>query len=294
MKNFVKSILPDFILKIVKNVLWPASAEYKWAKYTQKILSGKIKKEITITDSGDIYLKSAFGFDFLVDIDERHSKIDTFDDLAFKFLLEYLSTKLPEEATFLDIGAFMGGYSLAIAGYFPKSKIYSFEPVSNSILNFRKNIIRNHFEDIICPIQLAISDKAGDVIMTSKETTGNHILSENERNTDTEKIPAIDLDSFLKQNEIEKIHFVKCDVEGYEMAVLYGGMDLFVKHKPFLYIEIAGEWSKRYGNSPKEIINKITDLGYKGYELTQNSIREILDFDIAISKCVNFLFIADK
>ena len=294
MKRFIKRIIPDFLLKHIKNIFWPPSPEYKWAKHTRKVLSEKIKKEITITTTGDIYLKSDFGFDFLADRDERHLKIDTFDDLKFKYLLEYLSKKLPVEAVFLDIGAFMGGYSLAIAGYFPRSKIYSFEPVTSSILNFRKNIIRNRLGNIIFPFQFAITDKAGKVIMTSKQTTGNHILSANEKNSDTEEIPAIDLDSFLKQQQIGKVHFIKCDVEGHETAVINGGMELFVKHKPILYIEIVSEWTKRYGNSPEEIINKITGLGYRGYEVTENSINEITDFDNTIGRCENFLFIANE
>jgi FkbM family methyltransferase len=293
MKSFIKRILPDFILKSLKNFIWPASVEHKWAIHTKKVLSGKIKNEISIASSGDIYLKSGFGFDFLVDMDERHLKIDTFDDLKFKYFLGHLSARLPEEAVFLDIGAFMGGYSLAIAGYFPKSRIYSFEPVRSSFLNFIKNIVRNRFEKVITPFQLAISDKEGNVLMTSRQTTGNHILSKNERVNETETIPAIDLDTFLIKQQIEKVHFIKCDVEGHEMAVINGGMGMFVKQKPILYIEIVEKWASRYGNSPKEIINKITGIGYRGYELTQNSINEITDFDNAIGRCENFLFIAD-
>lgn len=294
MKNFIKRIIPFFLLKLIKNIIYPPSAEYIWATKTKKLLTGKISKEIVIDTTGDIYLKSAFGFEFLLDNNEKHLKLDTFDDLKFKYLLEHLSKKLPADATILDIGAFMGGYSLAIATYFPKSQVYSFEPVTNSFLNFKKNIVRNRLGNIISAYQLAISDKAGTVSMTSKQTTGNHILSLNERSSDSEIIPSINLDTFLNQQQIEKVHFIKCDVEGHEAAVINGGMRLFTKHKPILYIEIVNKWAKRYGNSSEEIISKILGLGYKCYELTENSIDEITNFNNAIDQCENFLFIANE
>ena len=42
---------------------------------------------------------------------------------------------------------------------------------------------------------------------------------------------------------IEKIDFIKIDVEGWEEQVLEGAMHTILKYKPIMYIEI---WNKNY------------------------------------------------
>lgn len=291
MKKSIKKIIPKQLLSYLKKIVYAPSNEYKWINYTRKTLNNRIKKEVIITKKGEFYLRSDFGFDFLIDSTDPYLKLDTFDDDNFKILLKFLATKLPSNSVILDVGAFRGGYSLAVSSYFPISKIYCFEPVKKSYDKLVINIARNKKEDQIFPYRYAISENEGEFYMTNNLSTGNHIISEKSIiPSQIEKIPATTLDSFINENHIENVHFIKCDVEGHELSVMSGADMLIRKFKPIIYLEIQKEWAIRYGYKPVDLINKMKDFGYRVYVIEHSSIEEVTDIEKAITENENFLF----
>ena len=48
---------------------------------------------------------------------------------------------LKKKSIFIDVGANFGWYSLLLSKQFPRSKIYSFEPIKNTYKYFKKNIV---------------------------------------------------------------------------------------------------------------------------------------------------------
>ena len=59
---------------------------------------------------------------------------------------------------------------------------------------------------------------------------------------------------------LERLDFVKCDVEGYELIVMHELRPLLERFRPTVLIETGGE------NRP-QIIELFTELDYKGYTL---------------------------
>ena len=59
---------------------------------------------------------------------------------------------------------------------------------------------------------------------------------------------------------LERLDFVKCDVEGYELIVMRELRPLLERFRPTVLIETGGE------NRP-QIIELFTELGYRGYTL---------------------------
>lgn len=291
MKKVIKKILPKSAFTFLRRTFYPPSIEYRWLIMTKEKLKGRIRKDLIITKQGEFFLRSDFGFDFLVDITDPYLKLDTFDDDNFKILLKFLATKLPSNSVILDVGAFRGGYSLAVSSYFPISKIYCFEPIKKSYDKLVINIARNKKEAQIFPYCSAISENECEIYMTNNLSTGNHIISEKSIiSSQIEKIPATTLDSFIIKNHIENVHFIKCDVEGYELAVVTGANSLIQNFKPIIYMEIQKEWAIRYGYKPVDLISKMRNFGYRVYVIENSSIEEVTDIEKAISENENFLF----
>ena len=62
---------------------------------------------------------------------------------------------------------------------------------------------------------------------------------------------------------LDKLDFIKIDVEGYEPLVIEGGINTIKKYKPIITLE---SWKDHYGsvdiNYTKELFKNLLDIGY--------------------------------
>ena len=65
------------------------------------------------------------------------------------------------------------------------------------------------------------------------------INDNNLKNSQKEEIDQIKIDDFVDKHFINEVHFIKCDVEGYEFEVLRGMKNLLINRNPELSIEIT-------------------------------------------------------
>lgn len=132
----------------------------------------------------------------------------------------------------VDGGAFKGETSFWFLSKGAR-RIYAFE---GDIQNFEillKNIKLNKVEDKIIPVNKLLLDKNGISKIKMTGTGSSSILSE-----EGTEIECIILDSFVTQNNIERIDFIKLDVEGVEINVLKGAVETIKKFKPKMAISV--------------------------------------------------------
>ena len=66
-----------------------------------------------------------------------------------------------------------------------------------------------------------------------------HLLSNPKKSKfETIKIPMLLLDSYFSKQNLKRINFVKCDVEGLEYEALKGFEQTLLQYKPKLSIEV--------------------------------------------------------
>lgn len=70
------------------------------------------------------------------------------------------------------------------------------------------------------------------------------------------------LDGFCASEGIDRLHFVKIDVEGAELQVLEGGKQMIAEAHPTLLIEIEARHTARYQRTPEEVTAWLFDHGY--------------------------------
>ncbi|HUC06406.1 MAG TPA: FkbM family methyltransferase [Acidimicrobiales bacterium] len=61
------------------------------------------------------------------------------------------------------------------------------------------------------------------------------------------------LDSLCRREGVRRLDFVKIDVEGAELEVLWGGRRSIEAHRPVLLIEIESRHTARYGRTPDDV-----------------------------------------
>ena len=164
------------------------------------------------------------------------------------FVAKFIQSKLEKEPLIIifDVGANIGGYSKAMSDIFKaNSKIFSFEPSKKTFDLFLEktkncnNIIPNNF---------GFSDKEyNQVLFTNSEGSG--LASVYQRKLDhfginmnkTEEIKLTTIDTYCAENKIERIHFLKLDIEGHELNALNGAKKLINDKKiDFIQFEFGG------------------------------------------------------
>ncbi len=158
----------------------------------------------------------------------------------------------------IDIGACWGEYSLILAKEFPKSKIFSIEGSPLNFKSFQKNIsINGKISKIIFPFNLIISDLDGEGTITNNLNTMNVANDLNKSEASVVQVKSQKLKTFILDNDLKQIDFIKIDIEGSELKLLN-----CLQSNYFKVIQI-------------ELIN-------------YNDIRDNIEFVVALSEIFNF------
>ena len=166
---------------------------------------------------------------------------------------------------FFDIGANVGWYSLCTAKEVKNIRIHSFEPNSETFRLLLKNVRYNGAGQKITANCKALGETRGKVYFTKNLDTGNHI--DGASGSDVVEVECTTIDAYVAEQGIQKIDFMKCDVEGAELLVLRGAEKTIVRHKPKILLEVFDSWTRRFSYSPSDIDSLLTKLGYIRHRL---------------------------
>lgn len=155
------------------------------------------------------------------------------DSLAIDGNYEYDNVILEKGDIVIDCGANVGQFSV-IASH-KGCKVYSFEP-----MDFLQKYIadnNNYTENEITIVPYALSTSRGKAIFYEQEGNplGGTLLNMESKSNETRiEIDTISLDEFVRENGIEKVGFVKADIEGAERYMLAGATEVLQIHEPKL------------------------------------------------------------
>ena len=140
-----------------------------------------------------------------------------------------------------DCGSNFGFYSLYVAKKKKENKIIAFEASPKTFHEFTENIKLNNLNSIKAK-NLAISnkDKSELNFYESDKDWESSLDHFNFKKKSEMKIQSTTLDK-ISENESLKNYavIIKLDVEGHEMNVIEGGLDLITKYSPLIIIEFS-------------------------------------------------------
>jgi FkbM family methyltransferase len=205
---------------------------------------------------------------------------------------EMLYKLVEDKDVIFDIGANIGWYSIHLSKKLPSSVIYAFEPISETFEQLIRNVELNQATNIDLN-KIALSDKmqtltffytpTGTGASSSVNITGGGDVLKMECQTNT-------IDQFIKNRNIPKLDFIKCDVEGAKFLVFKGGVETISKHLPIIFAEMLRKWSENFCYHPNDIIHFFLKLGYQCYT---SSVGKLNVVDKVTEKTVeaNFFFL---
>ena len=148
------------------------------------------------------------------------------------------------DAVCLDIGANIGLYTLALAALAPQGSVWAFEPGPSTFDFLSRNIQVNKLSHAHA-VHAAVGDVTGTVeFQDIPFFTAGSFLVVGEPFLTTEvlgslciKTPSITIDQFMADQGLDRLDFVKVDVEGGELSVLDGAVQTLAVHQPLVVLE---------------------------------------------------------
>lgn len=144
-----------------------------------------------------------------------------------------------ENPVIFDVGMNHGQTICKVKSVYPKALIHGFEPSKHCFEDLKvkfseTNVILNN---------MGVSDANG--VLELNEYTWDALNSFLQRAygtaqiVSTYKVAVTTLDDYVKKNNIDFIHILKSDTEGFELKVLKGAETLFDQNKiQFVYLEL--------------------------------------------------------
>ncbi len=164
----------------------------------------------------------------------------------------------------LDLGSNIGYYALLEAQLVgEEGRVFAFEP---SPLNF--NLLKNNLDlenrSNIEIQNFALTNKNGTLsFLIPKKSNYCRVVKDGEKISSADKIidvPSRTLDSFLIDKSLDKIDFMRMDVEGYEYHIYQGMRETIKKHRPTLLMEFHK--SNMGIEQSKQFLKELENDGY--------------------------------
>lgn len=199
--------------------------------------------------------------------------------------------------TVIDIGANVGVYSKILSELVgPDGHVYSIEPFP-STFEILCYIVKKLNLDNVEPINVAVSDSEAVVTMalpydsSGAETHYRASIVTNyaeEGTSETANVQAITIDSrFLSVSGA--ISFIKCDVEGHELACIKGAEKFLARSKTAWLIEISGE-PDDMDSAAYSVFKLLQNQDYFAWWYDGDKLRKYCPGD----KSTNYFFLKDN
>ena len=176
-----------------------------------------------------------------------------------------------------DIGANAGVYSVLLSRLCgPSGRVWAFEPVPDTYWRLRETLALNRCDNVLA-VQAAIADTDGTATMNLFEPRFSEwnslgkpsMLKPNGRRVsprESVEVPSHTLDEFCDEHRIERVHFLKVDVEGFELSVFRGAERLLAERRiDFICFEISKDPLKGAGVQSRDVFRALEIHGYKAY-----------------------------
>ncbi|MEX5216495.1 MAG: FkbM family methyltransferase [Nitrospiraceae bacterium] len=182
----------------------------------------------------------------------------------------------------IDLGANIGWYSHVLAKLVGvDGRVYSIEPIPDTFRLLSAVASARGLKNVEL-LNVAVSDNDGFAVMEiplheygGKNFYMAKIVSNSQASGSANRrytVAVRSMDSMF-QDVATRVSFIKCDVEGHELAAFKGGEKFFETQKPAIMLEVAGQFEKQ-GSSAHELYGILKRYGYKAFIYDGKHLKE--------------------
>ncbi|MBK7306104.1 MAG: FkbM family methyltransferase [Chitinophagaceae bacterium] len=165
-------------------------------------------------------------------------------------------------------GAYFGDQAIPVANNIKSTGVcHTFEPNKNNSDLIIENAGLNNLNNILIN-NLALWNKSNEKLIFEGEDA---LASTVEAGTSSANVlHTITIDDYVAQNKVGKVDLLMIDVEGSEIKVLQGAVEMLKQNKPVVVFEthsLYDDWSNGLQNSPSATLMK--ELGYEVFAVRE-------------------------
>jgi FkbM family methyltransferase len=179
-------------------------------------------------------------------------------------LVELFKRSVRPGMTVLDVGANIGYFSTIAAGMVGShGRVHSFEPVPSCFARLERNLSQFGWA---WAHRSAVGDKSGVATVHFKESESGwgSLFSDGSPDSATE-VPVVTLDEWVDQQGIERLDFIKIDVEGGEFRALKGTDHILRKFRPMITAELNELCLQRDHHTPLDVLELLEAADYESF-----------------------------
>ena len=182
---------------------------------------------------------------------------------------------VPPTAVVFDVGAHAGQYTKLFAHAANHGRVYAFEPASyaRSIL---RTVVWLHGLSNVAVVPMALGSEARlDTLTIPLKSSGSfgfglsHLGKPAERWSAVaqEIVPLTTIDGVVKTLNLDRLDFIKADIEGWELRLLHGAESTLGRFRPRLLLELSGTALARAGDRLVDAFAFLAARGYRAFRL---------------------------
>jgi len=176
-----------------------------------------------------------------------------------------------------DIGANFGMHSLYAARLVGTAgQVYAFEPVPSNLQLLYRNLRLNRLQAVVTVVPKAVSDSPEtflEMYLPADSLAVTASLRPAAGDLSVTRVANVRLDDFACA-EVQRLRLIKIDVEGAELEVLRGGVNLLRRVRPLLLIEVHGFALPQFGANVEMLQSFLAELGYHEKPLDAPQFRD--------------------
>jgi FkbM family methyltransferase len=191
----------------------------------------------------------------------------------------FLRSIKPGDIVF-DVGANIGEFTILLSHAVGSTgKVYAFEPVPRTFEILSRNVNRSRIANRVILNRCAVSDHLGHATIhmpasdhTEASLTDHSFASWSSKSVTSFECALETLDNYTATHSIQRVDFVKIDVEGAEMLVLNGMQNILRESPPLLMLEAFSPWMKDFGFTINDMFTLLSKNGYAIYSISKDEL----------------------
>jgi len=163
----------------------------------------------------------------------------------------------------IDVGAHVGLFTLKCARCHKTQLVVAVEPHPINAKLLRLNVRMNNLDDRVKVVEAALGQEEGMSLLYVADRSDRHSLAYDHRlhvPGRTVRVRVITMDNLVKELSIERVDYVKIDINGSVLDVLLGAEEVLAEMRPVWVMEV-------HVGQLDELLKLLKEYGYSSYPL---------------------------
>ncbi len=198
--------------------------------------------------------------------------------------LPVFATVLPRDGVVLDVGAHAGQFTKLFAKFCDRGRVISFEPgtyarfvlrcaaLASAACRRRAMVLPMAVGAEIGMLTLNIPLKKGRAVGFGLSQLGDSPGLDSRFEMEIEYVPVTTIDHVAETLGLERVDFIKMDIEGYELFALAGAAQTLATHRPCVFLEVADAILARTGAKNADVFAFFAPRDYVAYSVVGSRV----------------------